>query len=294
MKKISLFIILLLGIILYNSFFIVKQTEQVIVLEFGKPVKFKTKNKEYAYISDPGLKFKIPFIQEIKYFDKRILNFTATDKEVLDVDKKAVTVNAFAKYKIVNPLVFYEKVTNLYGIENKLDKIFEVSLRDSIGKITLQTLLTKARREIMQEILQNLSKKADLFGVAIFDVRIVRADLPKENSDAIFKRMFADRNKEAREYRAQGNEEAKIIESTANKKATIIKANAERDAQIIKGEGEAKSTKIFADAFSQDPEFYAFYRTMQAYKKSIKNNNTKLLISPDKGFLEYFNSKSDN
>ena len=277
-------------VLAYNSLFIVQQTEQAIVLEFGKPVKFKDGDKEVSFINTPGLKFKLPFIQDVVLFDARVLHFDATDKEVLDSEKKTLTVNAFAKYRITDPLTFYEKVTNQRGINSKLDKIFEASLRDAIGTQPLQKLLTEIRKEIMHRIQEDVSAKAADFGVEIFDVRIVRADLPEKNSGAIFKRMFADRNKEAREYRAQGKEEGQIIISTAEKEATIIEANAERDAQIIRGEGDAKATKIFADAFGRDPEFFKFYRSMQAYKKSINKENTRMILSPESEFLEYFSN----
>ena len=275
-------------VVIYNAVFIVPQTRQAIVLEFGKPVKFKDGKEEVSFINNPGLKFKVPFIQNVVFFDSRMLDFEATDKEVLDSEKKTLTVNAFAKYKIIDPLTFYEKVTNQRGIDNKLDRIFEASLRDAIGAVPLRTLLTDARKEIMRKVKDDVKISASDFGIEIFDVRIVRADLPKENSDAIFKRMFTDRNKEAREYRAQGKEQAQIIISTAEKEATVIEANAERDAQIIRGEGDAIATKTFADAFNRDPEFYNFYRSMQAYRKSISKDNTQMVLSPDSEFLSYF------
>ncbi|MDA0782081.1 MAG: protease modulator HflC [Rickettsiales bacterium] len=281
---VGVFIVLLL----LNSFFIVNQTEQVIVLQFGKPVEFNDDGKEVAYINNPGLKFKIPFIQQVVRFDKRILYFEAADKEILDSENKTLTVSAFAKYKIIDPLTFYEKVTDLRGINSKLDKIFESSLRDAIGKAPLQTLLTDNRKGIMKEINDSVVEKSSAFGIQVTDVRIVRADLPKENSDAIFQRMYTDRNKEAREYRAQGQEEAQKIVSKAEKLATIIIAEAERDSQIIRGEGDGKATKIFADAFNRDSEFFSFYRSMQAYKGSINKDSTSMVLSPDSEFLGYF------
>lgn len=274
-------------ILLANSIFIVRQTEQAIVIEFGKPVKFTDGDKEVSYINTPGLKMKVPFIQDVVYFDNRILDFEATDKEILDSEKKTLTVNAFAKYKIVDPLSFYEKVTDISGMNSKLDKIFEATLRDVIGEIPLKEMLT-TRQGIMHKIQENVSEKAKDFGVEIKDVRIVRADLPRENSEAIFKRMFADRNKEAREYRAQGKEQSQIIISTANKESTIIKANAEKEAQTIRGEGDAAASKIFSDAFSKDPDFYNFYRTMQAYKRTVKKDDTRAFLSPDSEFMKYF------
>jgi membrane protease subunit HflC len=290
-KKIWAIGAVVLLVLLLNSLFIVSQTQQAIVLVFGKPVKFTDGDKEVSFINTPGLKLKVPFLQDVVFFDSRVLDFEATDKEVLDVEKKALTVNAFAKYKIVDPLTFYEKVTNKAGIDSKLDKIFEASLRDAIGGVPLKTLLTGTRQDVMNQIKEDVSKKAEDFGIAILDVRIVRADLPKENSEAIFKRMFTDRNKEAREYRAQGKEEAQIIVSTAEKEATILEANAERDAQIIRGEGDAAASKIFASSFSADPEFYDFYRAMQAYKKSLNKSDTRMVLSPDSEFFSHLKRK---
>jgi len=287
-KKILIIASAAVVFLLYNSLYILKQTDQAIILQFGRPVTYNIDGKEVRFINEPGLHFKVPFIQNVVYFDARLLDFEATDKEVLDSEKKTLTVNAFAKYKIVDPLTFYEKVTNQRGINSKLDKIFEASLRDAIGGEPLKTLLTEARKEVMKKIQDDVGNKASDFGIKVMDVRIVRADLPKENSNAIFKRMFADRNKEAREYRAQGQEQAQIIISTAQKDATIIKANAERDAQIIRGEGDATASKIFAEAFSKDPDFYDFYRTMQAYRKSINKDNTRMVLSPDSEFMGYF------
>ena len=271
-----------------NSLFIVSQTQQAVVIEFGRPVKFHDGDKEVSYINTPGLKMKIPFVQDVAYFDKRILDFEATDKEIFDSEKKTLTVNAFAKYRIIDPLAFYEKVTDISGINSKLDKIFEASLRDTIGEVPLKAMLTEQRKGIMHKIQESVSSKAADFGIEIKDVRIVRADLPRENNEAIFKRMFADRNKEAREYRAQGKEQSKIIISTAMKEATIIKANAEKESQTIRGEGDAAASRIFAESFSKDSDFYNFYRTMQAYRKGIKKEDTRAVLSYDGDFMRYF------
>jgi membrane protease subunit HflC len=274
-------------LVLSNAFFVVGQTQQAIVLEFGKPVKFSTDGQDASFINTPGLKLKIPFIQDVKYYETRILNFEATDKEVLDLEKKTLTVNAFAKYKIVDPLRFYETVTDARGINNNLDKIFEASLRDAIGSIPLSKMLTEARKDVIDQINSAVSRKAKDFGIEVFDVRIVRADLPTENSHAIYKRMYAERNKEAREYRAQGEEEARILKSTADKQVTVILAKAGRQAQITKGQGEAKAIKTFGEAFGKDKEFYQFNRTMQAYRESLSGKNTKMVLSPDSDFLRY-------
>jgi len=294
MKKVLIIIAVVAVVLLKESFFIVNQTEQVIVLQFGKPVTYNDNGERVSYINKPGLKLKIPFIQKVVSFDTRILYFDATDKEILDSKNKTLTVSAFARYRITNPLTFYEKVTDQRGLNSKLDKIFEASLRDAIGKKPLKTLLTEDRKEVMKSIEDNVSEEASDFGVVIEDVRIVRADLPKENSDSIFKRMYNDRSLEARDYRAVGRKDAQIIISTAEKDATIRIANAHRDSEIIRGEGDGKATKIFADAFNRDPEFFGFYRTMQAYKESINKDSTSMVLSPDSEFLGYFGDIDGN
>jgi len=273
-----------------NPFFIVDQREKAIVLAFGKPVKFKDGDGTVSFISKPGLKLKIPFVHEVKYFDARVLNFEATDKEVLDKEKKTLTVNAFAKYRIIDPLKFYERVTNIEGINRNLDKIFEASLRDAIGAVPLSKLLTEVRKDIMDQINNDVSTRAADFGIEVLDVRIVRADLPLENSNAIYKRMYAERNKEAREYRAQGEEEANKIRSEADKEATVLIAEAEKEAQTVRGEGDGEAIKIFASAFNRDPDFYAFYRSMNAYKATIKKEDTRVILSPDSEFMRYFDT----
>ena len=239
-------------ILLFDSFYVIEQREQAIVLQFGKPVTFKIDGQEINNISEPGLKFKLPFIQEVKKFNKRILTFEATDKEVLDIDKKNLTVNAFAKYQIIDPLKFYQKVTDISGIKDKLDRIFEAALRDEIGEIPLSNLLTKERTEIMSSVLSSIAESSKDFGITIFDVRIIRADLPTENSEAIYKRMRAEREKEAREYRAEGEEKGQIIRSTADKTARITIAKAKEESLKIKGTADATAAKIYADAFNQD------------------------------------------
>ena len=287
-KKWVLLGAIMVGILSLDSFFVVGQTQQAIVLEFGKPVEFKDGSATVSFIHKPGLKIKKPFIQNVLYFDKQVLNFSAEDKEVLDQENKALSVNAFAKYKIVNPLMFYEKVTNQRGINERLNQIFEASLRDAIGGVPLRELLTEARKDVMKQIQTDVSQKAKDFGIEVLDVRIVRSDLPKENSDSIYKRMYADRDKEAREYRAEGEEQATIIRSTADKEVKVILAEANRDSYIIRGQGEAEASRIFADAYTKDPEFFAFYRSMEAYKNTLGKEKTRTILSPDSEFLKYF------
>lgn len=292
-KKLYLIILLIAGFVLMNSLFVVNETQQVLVLEFGKPVKFKDGDKEVSFVDTPGLKFKVPFIQDLVFFDKRLLDFRIKDKEVLDSENKTLIVNAYAKYKITDPLVFYQKVTDIRGVEEKLDNIFQASLRKVIGTVTIKTLLSEERKKTIVSIKEHIRNSAKDFGIEVTDVRIIRADLPKENSNAIFRRMFTDRSKEAREYRAKGKEDAQKIRSTALKEATIIKAQAERDAQILRGQGDAEASKIFAAAFSKDPEFFEFYRTMVAYRETMKKGDTTMLLSPKSDFMKYFKDQNN-
>jgi membrane protease subunit HflC len=259
--------IFLLFLVVSNSFFIVQQSQQAIVLEFGRPVAFKDGDKTVYAIQSPGLKFKKPFVQEVVFFDQRILNFAATNKEVFDSEKKNLSVTAFAKYRIVDPLAFYQKVTDERGIRDKMDKIVETSLRDTIGRVPLGELLTAGRKTIVADIKNIVRERTIPFGVDILDVRIVAADLPEENSGAIYNRMRADRQKEAAEYRAQG----------------------EQEAQKIRGNADGEAIKIVASAFGKDPEFYHFYRSMQSYKKSVSAEDTTIYLSPKSEFLKFFN-----
>lgn len=271
----------LLAFLLFNSFYIVDEREQALVFQFKKVV---------AVRQDAGLYLKIPFVETITYYDKRILNFDAQDIEVPDLEQKQLTVNAYAKYRITNPLKFYQEVTDERGASFRLDKIFEARLRDAISSVLLSTLLTEKRADIMQKIKVALQEKTRDFGIEIWDVRIVRADLPKENSDAIYKRMRAEREKEAREFRAKGAEEAQRITSLADKERRVLLAEAQKESEIIRGRGEAKATKIFADAFGKDEDFYSFYRSMNAYKNTLRQDDTTMVLSPDSDFLKFFDS----
>jgi membrane protease subunit HflC len=281
-KKNPLSVLAIIVVIFFftsNSFYIVDQRQQALVFQFGEVVK---------EVKEPGLHFKIPFIQLIKYFDNRILNVTSDDKEVLAKDKKRLIVNAFAKYKIINPLRFYQTVRDEQGVKSRLNPIFESSLRQVLGETPFASLLTGERSAMMKKIQHLVGSQSAEFGIEVIDVRILRADLPKENSNAIYKRMQTDREKEAKESRAEGAEEAQRIKSHAEKDRRVLIAEANKQSQIVRGEGDAISSKIFADAFNQDPEFFGFYRSLQAYKQSFNKDNTKLVLSPDSEFLKYF------
>lgn len=266
-------------ILLSGSIFTLNQTQQVLILQFGEPKRV---------INAPGIKFKVPFLQNTIFFDKRIIDLTIAEQEVIASDQKRLIINAFTKYKIIDPLKFYTTVRSFSGLESKLSAILDSSLRQVIGEVTLNELLTENRILIMDRIKEVVSKESEIFGVQIIDVRIMRADLPKENSDAIFARMQTEREKEAKEIRAKGAEEAQKIRAEADKTKTITLAAAKKKSDLIKGNGEGEASKNYANSFGKDPEFADFYRSMKAYKEAFKNDKTKMIVSPDGEFFKYF------
>ena len=268
-------------ILVSNSMFTIDQRQQVLVLQFGEPKRV---------INTPGIHFKAPFLQNTIFFDKRIIDLAIAEQEVIASDQKRLIINAFTKYQIIDPLKFYTTVGSFHGLESKLSAILDSSLRQIIGEATLVELLTENRIVIMEKIKDVLSLESEIFGVKIIDVRIIRADLPKENSDAIFARMQTEREKEAKEIRANGAEEAQKIRAEADKQKTIILAEAKKKSDLTKGNGESEASKTYANAFGRDPEFAAFYRSMKAYKESLKSDKTKMIISPDSEFFKYFGS----
>ena len=277
--KFLLPIIILIAATLYFSIFIVKEINQAIVLQFGDPKRILMK---------PGLNFKIPFIQNVVFLDKRILNLDAPPAEVIASDQKRLIVDAFARFKIIDPLKFYISVGNERVARSRLSTIINSRIRSVLGTQRLQTLLSEERTKQMALIQDGVNTEAAKFGIEIVDVRIKRADLPPANSDAIYRRMQTEREREAKEFRAKGAEMAITITSTADKEVTVILADAEKQSQILKGEGDGQRNKIFADAFGQDPEFFAFYRAMQAYETALIGGETSLILSPDSEFFKFF------
>ena len=278
MKKIILPIIAVIALTAFFSIFIVKEVNQAIVLQFGDPKRIITK---------PGLNFKLPFIQNVVFLDKRILNLDAPPEEVIASDQKRLIVDAFARFQIIDPLKFYISVGNERVARSRLSTIINSRIRSVLGTQRLQTLLSEDRTKQMALIQEGVNNEAEKFGIKIIDVRIKRADLPQANSDAIFARMQTERNREAKEFRAKGAEMAVTITSTADKEVTVILADAQKKSEIMKGEGDGQRNKIFADAFGQDPEFFAFYRAMQAYEKALIGGETSLVLSPDSEFLNF-------
>ena len=271
--------IVVIGVFLFQSLFIVQEINQAIVLQFGDPKKI---------ISKAGLNFKLPFIQNVVFLDKRILNLDNEPQEVIAADQKRLIVDAIARFKIVDPLKFYISVGNERVARSRLSTIINSRIRGVLGTQELATLLSTDRTKQMAIIQSDVNKEAKSFGIEIIDVRIKRADLPPANSDAIYKRMQTEREREAKEFRAEGAEIAQKIRSTADKDVTVLLANANKKSEIMKGEGDGQRNKIFAGAFGRDPQFFAFYRAMQAYETALIGGETSLILSPDSEFFKFF------
>ena len=283
MKKGTLLIIIIVAIlILANlSLFIVDETKQAIVLQFGKPIRA---------ISEPGLNWKLPFIQNVKFFEDRLLVYDAAPTEIITKDKKTLIVDNYARWRIIDPLKFLQTVRDLNGAQARLDDIIYSELRVDLGLFNMSEIVSEIRESIMERVTKISNEKAGTYGIEIVDVRIKRVDLPPENEKYIFDRMKAERERIAKQYRAEGQEEsAKIIAETEREK-TVILAEAYKTAQTLKGEGEAESIRIYAESFNQDPEFYKFYRTLEAYRKTFKDKTT-VLFSTDSEFLKYLTKR---
>jgi len=281
MKKKGTLVIIVLFIISLaaaQSLFVVDQTQQAIVIQLGKPIEG---------ISAPGLHLKIPFIQRVIYFEKRILVYDAAPTEILTKDKKNLVVDNYTKWKIVNPLKFYKTVKNVMGAQARLDDIVYAQLRVELGQHNLSDIVSKSRSEIMATVTKKSAGRGQDYGIEVVDVRIKRADLPEQNEKHVFDRMRAERERQAKRYRSEGKEESQKITAKADMERTIILAEAYKIAEKTKGEGDAKSIKIYADAYKKDLEFFEFTRSLEAYKKSLKSD-ASLIITPDSKFLKYF------
>ena len=281
LSKFLIPLIIAIGFVAYLSLFTVKEINQAIVLQFGNPKKV---------IVDAGLQTKIPFIQNVAFLDRRILSLDPAPEEVIASDQKRLIVDAYARFKIIDPLKFYISVGDERVARSRLATIINSRIRSVLGKQSLATLLSEERSVQMAIIQEGVNVEAEKFGITIIDVRIKRADLPQANSEAIYKRMQTEREREAKEFRARGAEMAVTITSTADRKVTIILANARKQSEIMKGEGDGQRNKIFANAFGKDPEFFSFYRAMQAYEKALIGSETSLILSPDSDFFKFFGS----
>ena len=288
MKKrfvILLSFLVVLTVLAYNSLFFVEQRVQTLILQFGEPIRV---------IKEPGLNFKIPLAQNIVKFDKRILLFDNSAEEIIAADKKRLIVDAFVRYKIIDPLKFYQTVRFEAALNNRLGSVVNNSLRAVLGKVPLEAVISDRRELLMQEVSELVSLRATQFGISIEEVRIKKADLPSENSEAIYRRMQTERQQEAAQIRAVGSEKARFITAESEKQKTVLLAEAQRDSDILRGEGDAKKNKILGKAFNQDPDFFAFYRAMQAYSKALTEGDTTMVLSPKSDFFEFFGNAEGN
>jgi membrane protease subunit HflC len=269
-------------IVIFSSLFTVHQTEQALVLQWGEPK---------AVVTEPGIHLKAPWpFQNVLYVDKRVLNLDLPTEEVIAQDKKRLVVDAFARYRITDPLRFFQSLSDEQIAQVRLQPILGSNVRRILGAQTFAAVLSGERAKLMVDIREGVNSETKNFGIEIVDVRIRRADLPAQNSDAIYLRMQQERVREANEYRAQGEQVSQEIRSKADRDVTVIIAEATRQSEITRGQGDAEKNRIFADAFGRDPDFFAFYRSMNAYQSSLKGDNTTVILSPDSEFFRYFGS----
>jgi len=269
------------AIVGYSSLFSVYQTQQALVVRLGQPIRV---------ISEPGLNFKVPFIDNVIAIDKRILDLEAPAQEVIASDQKRLVVDAFARYRIKDPLRFYQTVGSISGANSQLAILLNSALRRVLGEVTFTHVVRDQRADLMARIRESVDKEAENYGISVVDVRIRRADLPEQNSQAVYQRMQTERQREAAEFRAQGAQRAQEIRSRADRDVTVIVADAQSNAERIRGEGDSERNRIFADAFNQDPDFFSFYRSMQAYEAGLRANDTRLVLKPDSSFFRFFNN----
>ena len=284
LRFISLAILGILGIGAYGALFTVDQTQQALVIQFGEPKRT---------IQEPGLAFKLPFIQDVVFYEKRVLSLIPQDaEEVILSDQKRLQVDAYARYQIQDPLLFFQTVRNELGARGRLEAIIDSSVRRALGRETLGSILTGQRNDITRSIGDEVNQSVSSLGIKIIDVRLRRADYPEATSQNIFNRMKSEREREAKEFRATGEEEAQKIRADAEKTRTVIISEAKREAQETRGAGDSNAIRIYAESFGQDAEFFAFYRSMEAYDKSMTDKGTSMVISPTSSFFRFFKDKN--
>lgn len=267
------------GFLAASSLFIVDQTEQALVLRFGDVRRV---------IREPGLQLKQPFLENVILYDKRMLDFEPPPEEVIVSDQKRLVVDSYTRYQIVSPQLFYQTAGNESGMRARLSALVSGSLRRVLGNVTLSDILSGKRSTIMRQIRDEVAEQAKSFGITVVDVRLRRADLPEENSQAIYARMQSEREQQARLYRGEGAEAAQTVRATAERERTVILADAQRDAQRVRGDGDAQSVRIYGDAFGQDKEFFSFYRSLQAYRDALTGRSTSFVLAPEGNFFRYF------
>ena len=276
---IVLLLLLIAAIVGYSALFTVQQTEQALVVRFGRPVDIAT---------EPGLHFKVPFTDTVIPVDRRILDLENPSQEVIASDQKRLVVDAFARYRIQEPLKFYQTVGSIAVANTQLSTLLNSSLRRVLGEATLTHVVRDERPQLMAKVREQLDRESQQFGINVIDVRIRRADLPEQNSQAVYQRMQTERQREATEIRAQGNQRAQEIKARADRDVTVLTAEANSKSEQVRGAGDAERNRIFADAYGKDPGFFSFYRSMQAYEAGLRPNDTRLVIKPDSEFFRYF------
>lgn len=276
---VSLFILLVAIVVGYSSVFTVSQTEQVLLVRLGEPVRV---------VTEPGLNFKVPFIDTVISIDKRILDLENPAQEVIASDQKRLVVDAFARYRIKDALRFYQTLGSIQAANIQLTTLLNAALRRVLGEVTFITVVRDDRDALMAKIRTQLDRETASYGISVVDVRIRRADLPEQNSQAVYQRMQTERQREAAEFRAQGGQKAQEIRSRADREATVIIADANSQAEQVRGEGDGERNRLFAEAYGKDADFFAFYRSMTAYETSMKGSDTRFLLRPDSEFFRYF------
>ena len=258
-------------IVAYSTLFTVYQTRQALVVRLGQPVRV---------VTEPGLNVKVPLIDSVIHIDKRILDLENPAQEVIASDQKRLVVDAFARYRITEPLKFYQTVGTVEGANSRLSTLLNSALRRVLGEATLTQVVRDQREQLMARVREQLETEAQAFGISIVDVRIRRADLPEQNSQAVYQRMITERQREAQEFRSQGTQRAQEIRAKADRDVTVLMAEAQSKGEQIRGEGDGERNRIFADAYGRDPEFFSFYRSMQAYEAGLRSNDTRMLLKP--------------
>ena len=272
-------LLIVVGILASSAFFIVDQTEQALVLQLGEVRRV---------VREPGLQMKRPFIENVVDYDKRVLDFEPPHEEIIVADQKRLVVDTYTRYRITNPLTFYQTVGTEEGVRARLSALVTGSLRRVLGNVTLSDILSTKRAGIMRQIRDDVAAEAKGFGIEVVDVRLRRADLPEENSQAIYARMQSEREQQARQYRGEGAEAAQTVRANAERERTVLLAEAQRDAQRVRGDGDAQAVRIYAEAFGQDKEFFAFYRSLQAYRDALNGRDTSFVLSPEGNFFRFF------
>jgi len=277
---IGLAIFAVLLVLVFNSIYVVDERQQALVLQFGETKQV---------VREPGLKLKIPFIQDVIFIDKRILDLDAPAQELIAAGQKRLVVDAFARYKINDPLLFFQRLSTVDNANSRMAVVLNSAIRRVLGGVSFEAIVSQDRSGLMGRITEQVNREAKQFGIQVVDVRIKRADLPEANSQAIFSRMQTERQREATEIRAQGAEAARRITSRADRDVTVLVAEAIREGEQTRGQGDAQRNKVFSEAYGADPEFFAFYRSMQAYENGLNSKDTRLVISPDSDFFRFFN-----